>query len=282
MVNVEEVGVLALLGVALMVGGAVIMKRSFDRRRQRQLIEETPTSEIESVAVGPAEVVGTASPADEPLAAPFTDEDCLVAIWRIEEYRVYTDKDGKTRSEWTTIGSGVESTAFYVDDGTGRLLVRPDESVEFDVEELDTIEVSAGRRPPAPIEAFLEDGSRTSVMSAFNRLREVATVASGGWNWNRRRRYYQRLITPGEAVYVFGTVGLRGEGRSADNPENLVIERVPREDRDLEPLFLISNLPEPDLIGARRWALLGFPAGALVATAGLGVLLFVLATLVGV
>lgn len=281
MVTLEEAGVLGLVGVAMLVGGGVLMRRAFRRRRQRQLIDETATSEIASLAVGPAEVVGTAHPTERTLPAPFSEEECLVAIWKIEEYRVYTDKDGKTRSEWTTVGSGVESVPFYVDDGTARLLVRPDDDVEFDVEPRDTVEVSAGNRPPEAIAAFLEDDSRTNLVGAFNDLREATNVLSGGWNWSRRRRYHQRILTPGETVYVFGTVQPRDEGRSADNPENLEIRRVPRADRDLEPLFLISNLSEAELIDARRWSLLLFPAGALVATGGLGVLLFALSLLLG-
>lgn len=282
MVSVETVAGFALFGAILLVGGGALMKRAFDRRRQRHLMEETATSQIESLSVGPAEVVGTARPADRALPAPFTDAECLVAVWKIEEYRVYTDSKGKTRTEWTTIGSGVECVPFYVDDGTGELLVRPDDDVVFDVDERETVEVSAGRRPPDAVEAFLADGDRTTLMEAFGDLRGMATVASGGWTWGRRRRYHQRLIEPGEEVYVFGTVQPREEGRSPDNPENLEIRRVSREDRDLEPLFLVSNLTEAELIGARRWALLAFPVGALVATAGVGLLAYALALLLGV
>jgi len=95
---------------------------------------------------------------------------------------------------------------------------------------------------------------------------------------NRRtgdRRYHQHLIRPGEEAYVFGTVQLREVARSADNAENLVSKRVPREDRDLEPLFMIADHEATHLARSRRWALLRFPVGAFVFTAGLGGLLYV-------
>jgi hypothetical protein len=96
------------------------------------------------------------------------------------------------------------------------------------------------------------------------------------------RRYSQRLLRPGEDVYVFETVQRRVGASSARNPENLVVKRVPERDHDLEPLFLIADRPEVKLRASRTYALLWFPVGALLTTAGLGGLAVVGGSLLGV
>jgi hypothetical protein len=83
-------------------------------------------------------------------------------------------------------------------------------------------------------------------------------------------------------VFVFGTVQVREGARSARNPENLVIERVPEGDEDLQPLFLIADNPEAKLLAERKWSLLWFPVGALLTTAGVGGVILVASALVGI
>lgn len=285
----DAIGGLVISGM-LVVIGALVMRDAFRRRKQRQLIEETPTEEIESLTLGPSEVKGTVVAGEEPLRAPFSEDDCVIARWKVEQYH-YDHEDN--RGEWREVRSGVECVPFYVDDGTGRLRVEPDEDVVYEIEK-DTepmFEVDARQRPPEAVGTFFRDRGFSPVES----LRSTLDLP-GGFTFNRGggfsfglgdrhsgdRRYYQHLIRPDEDVYVFGTVQLRDGVRSADNAENLLIKRVPKEDRDLEPMFMIADHPEARLRKSRRFALLRFPVGALLFTGGVGGLLYVGSLLLGI
>jgi hypothetical protein len=286
----DAVGGLVVSGMLLVIG-ALLMKQAFDRRRQRQLIEETPTEDVESLSLGPSEVKGRAVPAEGAIPAPFSDEDCLVAEWRVEEY--YEDDDS---SGWRTRSSGVECAPFYLDDGTGRVLVVPDEDVLYEIEKdaEPMFEVRAFQRPPEAVTEFFAR-RRTGRFDPLESLRSTLDLGGsfefgrdGGFGFGtggRRRgdrRYYQNLLRPGEEAYVFGTVQTREDVRSARNPENLVIRRVPEGDEDLQPMFMIADRPEASLTKQRRFALLRFPVGALLATAGVGGILLVVSALMGV
>lgn len=270
-IGVQSGVITLVVGLGFMGVGAFVMKYAFDQRRLRNLMAETPTSDVESLSIGPAEVVGIGRPATEAIPAPFTDEECLAAVWNIEEYKTHTDSKGNRHSSWDTIASGTDHVPFYVDDGTGELLVRPDDRVTFDVGDELTIRAGRGQAPPAPIyefKAYKGDDENGRFFGV-----DLWDSVNTGSTW-RKRRYTQHLIRPGEKLYVFGTVQLKEGARSADNPENLVIQRVPKGDEDLEPMFLVSNRPEKELRKSRRWSLALFPVGALLATAGLAVLLF--------
>jgi len=277
----DALGGLAVSGMLVVIGG-LLMRSAFQRRRQRQLIAETPTEDVESVTIGPSEVAGTAVPVDAAMPAPFSDDDCVVAQWTVQQF--YEDDDS---SGWRTVSSGVEFVPFYVDDGTGRLLVEPDEDVVYDIREgtEPAFEVRRSQKPPAAVQRFFA-GRRFSPLES---LRSKLAVASGfdfevgdgfGFGTGGRqagdRRYEQHLIRPGEQVYVCGTVQRRASARSARNAENLCIKRVPEGDEDLEPLFMIADSPEARLRKDRRFALLWFPVGALLATAGVGGVVLVL------
>lgn len=273
----------------LLVIGVLLMRRAFKRRKQRQLIAETPTAEVESLALGPTEVKGRAVPAEGAIRAPFSDAECLIAQWRVEQY--YEDDDS---SGWRTKSSGVECAPFYVDDGTGRVLVVPDDrttySIDSDAEPM--FEVDARQRPPDPVVEFFGErndfdpfGSLLSTLdlaSTFDFRKEGGFTFSMGGHRRGDRRYYQNLVRPDEEVFVFGTVQTREGSRSARNPENLVIRRVPEGDEDLQPLFLIADNPEAKLLAERKWSLLWFPVGALLTTAGVGGVILVASSLLGV
>lgn len=284
----DALGGFVVSGMILVIG-VLLMRRAFERRKQRQLIQETPTEEVESLSLGPSEVNGVAEPAEEPIRAPFSDDDCLIAQWRVEQY--YEDEDS---SGWQTKASGVECTPFYVDDGTGRVLVEPDEDVVYSIDRNaePMFEVDAHQRPPDAVLEFF--GERPgfdpleSLLSTLDLARTFEFRRDGGFTISmgshRRgdRRYYQNLVRPGEEVFVFGTVQTREGARSARNPENLVIRRVPKGDEDLQPLFLIADHPEAKLVAERKWSLLWFPVGALLTTAGLGGVILVASLLLGV
>jgi len=265
---------LAFGGLFILIGFGTI-KYGFDRRQQANLVEETPTEDVESLSMGQSEIKGTAKPTDEgTITAPFTDDECLVAAWEVEEFVVRHDHDGSDTRRWTTEGVGLESVPFYVDDGTGQALVRPSTEATYDIdtEAEEPIVVPDGGDPPERVEKFLEREDW-----------EGHTVEGASWtNWSEAsrdysdgdRRYSQYLIELEEDVYVFGVAQPRDDVRAADNPANVVIEKMPEEDADLEDMFMISDLDEEEIVENRSGAMWYLPLGAVLATIGFGMLLW--------
>lgn len=255
------------LSLLALVGGIAGMIHGFRRRKQRNLMQETPTQDIESLSVGVAEVNGTATthPEHGTIPAPFSNEECLVAQWEIEEYE--SDDDG---GHWRSVAHGVESVPFYIDDGTGKLLVDPHQESLFDVKEHTEpqISVDADEEPPGPVREFIQ--REPSVGVADEPLLNILDFGTAEGD----RRYHHHLVRPDETVYAFGYVEPREGVSSPDNPANLVLRKTPEEDADLEPMFMISDKTESQLVAERKHALLWVPGGALVSTAGLAGLVF--------
>jgi len=245
-----------------LVGGVAAMVHGFRMRKQRNLIQETPTEDVGSLSAGLSEVEGTTRPRPDqkPIAAPFSSDDCLVAEWKIEEYE--RDDDG---GHWETVARGVESVPFFLDDGTGKLLVDPHEDSVLDIDETEEtrIRVDSSESSPDPIQDFLE--REPSVGASGESLLDILSFGSVG-----DRRYYHHLLEPGEETYAFGYVEPREGVSSPDNPENLVLRKTPEEDADLEPMFMISDKSQERLLEERKHAILWVPGGALVSTLGLG------------
>ena len=78
--------VLQIVGLVLIGIGIAAVGYGYRRRRQRAAIASVETTDALRVTPGPAEVSGTAEPADDgPIRAPFSDGGCLLAEWEIEE-----------------------------------------------------------------------------------------------------------------------------------------------------------------------------------------------------
>lgn len=251
-----------LLALGAVGVGAWLLYRGLTLRKQRELMESTPTTDVWHLDVGPAEINGTAKTVEgETLRAPFTDESCLAAEWEIEEW----SESGK-HSSWKTVGSGTVSvSAFEVEDETGTLLVRPD-GAEFDIDALaeETIEVGGSDEPPEAIREFL---SLDSTPGASNQ----PLIEALDWGQQHGdRRYHQHLLKPGEEVYVYGTVHPRGDWAAPTNPDHMEIRKA--DERD-EPMFLVSDRPESDLVRSRTFGVWRIPVGLLVALVGVWFLL---------
>jgi len=243
-----------LMAAGVTYGGYAVIRRGFELRRQRQLIRDTPTEEVESVSMGPSELAGTARPHDGTLTAPFSEVPCLLARWRVEEYRDDGDDDG---GSWRTIASGLESVPFVLDDGTGRLLVEPHDDVEFAVSEEPRLDVDVDETPPDRVAAFLAEQDVPVEPQDWELLEGVDFGTEEG-----DRRYYQELLQPGEHVYVFGTVQ-----PDEAAPDGVAVRKVTDGSR-AEPLFLLGDKPAAEIAADRKWALWRLPAGGALVTVG--------------
>ena len=252
------IGGIAYAVVALL-GAGWLIRTGIRRWRQRTLIKDTPTETAQSLSMGPSEIKGKAVTDDlETVRAPFSDDECVIAEYEIEEYDDDNDDSG---GSWKTIEEEVLHTPFYVDDGTGKVLVRPDDEATYDLDPNDrkTTYVDSSEKGPPPIREFVESES-------------IGFPANLPGKDNDRK-YSQNLVRPDESVYVFGTVQPReGASSSTENPDMLIIQKAD-EDVMEEPMFLISDDEEKDLVGRRRWTLWHLPVGGLFLVASFAVFL---------
>lgn len=82
-------------------------------------------------------------------------------------------------------------------------------------------------------------------------------------------------------MYVFGTVQPRADATGTSNAENLYVGSV-EGDTAREPMFVIANEPEAELIAERRWALWRLPVGILAVTGAFGLFVAVFGPPIGV
>lgn len=100
-----------LLGFALFIG-------SFNKWREKRLVEDTPTSTVRGLSMGLVELTGKAK-AWELLKSPVTQTDCVFYRYMIEEY---VKEDDSVR--WIPRMAGDSSLIpFYLEDETGSIPV---------------------------------------------------------------------------------------------------------------------------------------------------------------
>jgi len=249
------IGIFLTIGWLLAYAGVV-------QYRQKTLIEDTPTSKIRSIALGRVEIQGRAEAVAEPFEAPFAGDACVLYHYRIERYSQSNDS-----SNWVTVESGTEMRGFYVNDGTGRVLVNPDDA-DLDVV-TNVYEVGASEADPQRVRAFLDerearfdehrtDGLATVGQAQFDveadgmRVGDASPVIEN----RRRRRYVEAYVPVGADVYVFGKATERAGASTPDNAANVVVG-----DADDIPRFTVTTGTRDDAVATsakRTWSLLAF------------------------
>lgn len=214
----------AILSLALVVGGLWLIYDGYTRWQQVRLVEDTVTEPVRSVAAGRTEVYGTCKPVEEPIDRPFSDDECVLAVWEIEEY-----DDG----DWETIASEIRYTPFVIDDGTGAIRVEPETGMSTRISERNRKEFETGTtkwsKEPEPIREFI--ASRED-------LHQPAT----GLVFRKKRRYRESVIPPGEEVYVLGGAHVE-EDATGSNPERLALSR-----HRASGEFIVSDRPQEELV----------------------------------
>lgn len=232
-------GFVLFYGLFGLFPGVTVMYLGFKLMRRRNLVADTPTSKIQSMAMGLVEVTGTARPAGETFRAPFSDEKCLLYTYTVEEYR----QQGKHKS-WVTIDEGKRVAPFRVDDGTGTVLVAPEEA-QLEIPRDARFEVDGGKEPREAIQRFIEQSEEVDSESANLDLK-LFKVPLGN-----RRRYSQHLLKPGDDVYVFGKAMSDKSGPFIASDAST-------------PLFLISDEKQDDLTSSwTRWSWISIVGGGL-------------------
>jgi hypothetical protein len=175
----------ALWATAGLTAGPVLYWRGFRMLRKRQLIANTPTSRIRSMAMGLVEISGAVEPRST-VTAPFSGKAC--AYWQVEIA-------AKNRNGWRTIHRNQSGNPFYLSDETGVALIYPHGSdcrIRYGTEEH-----CAGLMLPPCYADYMSEHA-----SLVGRLARLGTL-----------RFRERILEAGQRVYVLGTATPRAQAR---------------------------------------------------------------------
>lgn len=181
-------GIFLFVGALLVVAGRRPFVTGVRLLRSR-------TVPVESLTAGrDAAVTGTVREYAGTVRSPFSDREAVVAGYEIQEYRPRSGQQG-TQWAWETVDSGWNAVPFVVDDGTGRVLVEPDEAT-FSVSVAEETRVATDRAPSGGVRSFVEsDGHEWGF--------EVDPI---GAFFGHRRRYLERRVVDGDTATVRGRV----------------------------------------------------------------------------
>lgn len=235
---------LGLLGAGIALA-LLCLWLSLRALRKRRLIRDIPTSKVQGVFIGLVELKGKAKSPD-PLTSHLAGEACVHYTWSVEEHwsrwvtETYTDSKGNTRtrtrreSGWTTVDHGGAQVPFFLEDDTGRLLVRPGGAK---IEPVTIFSRTVGTADPL----YYDKGPAHAVMDS-----------------DHRRRFTEEALPVGIPLYI---VGRARERKDVVAPEIA-------EDKEA-PLYLISTRSEKQVGAGFLWKawLLGI-LGFVLVTAG--------------
>ncbi|MEK6563635.1 MAG: GIDE domain-containing protein [Candidatus Omnitrophota bacterium] len=155
----------------------------FTRLRRKRLIENIPTSTIRGMAMGLVELTGKARKV-KTLRGPLSGFDCVAYRYLVERY----ERRGKSGS-WVTIAKGDSFYCpFWIDDGTGRVLVAP-QAAELILKVSYEFRTGMGKSIPDNLTGFL---------NTINIRHKTGFFASS-------LRFKEWDIFPEQAVYVLGS-----------------------------------------------------------------------------
>jgi hypothetical protein len=181
----------SLFSTGATLAGPVALWTGLRAMRVRQLIQETPTSKIRSMAMGLVEINGKVSPRSR-LNGPFSGREC--AYWEIEIQVQSRDNRNNVR-RWNTVHRDHSGNPFYIDDGTGLALVYPEGArvtTPFGVEES-----TNGFGVPEMYMQYMEQRN----------LHMRALWAMGSM------RFRERVLDDGLIVYVLGRAYPRAQSK---------------------------------------------------------------------
>ncbi len=203
--------------------GIVGFFRGFQLRKKKKLIEDIPTSTVRGLALGLAEVSGTAREFGKLLTSDFSKTPCVFYRYEVEEYR----SSGKSGS-WVTIAKHTSSEYFYLEDKTGRVLICP-----------------AGADLHVHTDRKYSNGIGAKDKDLFlAQLDSMGIKTQGILGFGRQLRCEEAYIVPGDELYAIGTVQpsplVRG---SVQGFENVCVAAQPG------AFFLLSSESEKHVLG---------------------------------
>jgi len=215
-------------GIFALIAGIAIFVKSFSWRSLKNLIENTPTSKIRSLAMGIVEIYGEAVPARNGfIKSPFSGADCVYCIWEIFHWQ-----QGKHGGRWVSEKRGIVGNKFYVRDDTGVVMVNPE---------------------GASTEIPVDYSSETLDQNATNFMTSAGVSHKGMLGFKRKMKVEERYIAPGDKLYIMGTAGNNPDAAGArDHTSNIMIQQG-----DNDKTFFISDTSEKQVLDKLRWKVAG-------------------------
>ena len=267
----------------------------FTRLRRERKIENIPTSTIRSLALGLVELVGKAKKT-KPLLSPFNKAECVFYRYSIERYQ----SSGRS-GNWIKIAGGDSTySPFWLDDGTGKILVLPDKAELILSKDY---EFQTGWKKSLPLELI-------NFMNEHN-------LKYRGLFGTYRLRFREWYICEDESVYILGTAkkqpdplgyyrektanrleelkqdpqrlsefDLNKDGEISKEEWNFAVKKIEQNileeelesnsiddladvvitQGDTEKIFILSDRSQKDLVSKLHWqTLLGIFGGAILA-----------------
>ncbi|MBU1198122.1 E3 ubiquitin ligase family protein [Candidatus Micrarchaeota archaeon] len=243
-----------ILSGAVIVSGLALFYHGFQTYRRVRLIENIPTSDIRSLAMGLVEITGKAVQKVD-LKSPLIGKPCVYSRIEIQELR----QQGK-HSSWVTIHEKEQRENFYVRDATGQVEIDPREAqIEIPPDRTCSL---PGKQYPKEIEQYCEKEKIPLHKPFFT----VGPLQLGG---NPSRKLNEWFIEAGDAVYVMGTAAQKNGAESAKQEDRIIITKGMH-----HPFFYISDKTEKETIkGLKRNSYWFIGGGAALAIVGLALLL---------
>lgn len=116
-----------VIGVGVLAAGAAYSAWSaLQALRRARLIEDTPTAKVRSAPQGYVELWGVGRQMDgPPIIAPLSGLPCVWYRYRVEEQQLF-ERNGRMEQRWVTVEQGQSDDLFWLDDGTGRVVIDPE------------------------------------------------------------------------------------------------------------------------------------------------------------
>ncbi len=175
---------LLLLALPGASAGIYIFFLGFRMLRFKRMILNTPFSKIHSASIGLVEVSGTPG-GPQVLTAPVTGDPCY--YYRVQAWQ-QVELDSKHK--WVPVLDESLCVPFFLDDGTGRVLVDP-QGAHMDVHRNFSDEISAS--------ALMSPNLVPEHLRTF--------LATRGLVPSDRIKLDERIIPQGFPLFVFGTLG---------------------------------------------------------------------------
>jgi len=269
------------LGIILLVIGGVLAFLSTRGAKRAHFIKATQTSKAGELLGLVKEIAQDLPPGmggsgykdyvqikgkvvcDEPLRGELSDTPAAIFETKVERIverqEQRRDSQGNYRTHWTkrteSLSSNRREAVFYVDDGTGRLRVKPGGK------SVDLIKVVDRFEAPGAIEQM--SGGNLNV--GYGRFRMSVGAGFGGGSRTVGYKFEERILPVGQHVYILA--------EAADTDDEGLVLRPPTDEQKDRP-FLLSTKTEEELIrSTERSSMIQKVAGAVLVLGGLAALI---------
>ena len=266
--------------------GGFLFWLGFRKYREYRLLEDTPRAPVRSIPMGLVHLHGK-STGEQAVTSPLTRTPCYYYKAWVE---LWTTKGKDDNMDWETIRTEADARVFYLDDGTGKVMVNPYKA-DFNVTRTFQGETGPGAGSKRHVDPTLgvAGPSNEELLDYMRRVSEAAPTAraklnaavnampdsavktadkvllgmSGGVKLSRpvsdlRLRFTEECLIADRQCNILGTC-VENPTPKDEYDRNLIQEGTN------EPTFVISDKPEMELAkNVRRSALSLILVGSLL------------------